>query len=79
VGLVVISDFKGFHDIQILLLIQIQLLSAVVLMDELDECDCEGLFSPQIEVLLHFLIWMGVGIELGKVLFQAFDDVLRAA
>jgi hypothetical protein len=48
-------------------------------MDELDECDCEGLFSPQIEVLLHFLIWMGVGIELGKVLFQAFDDVLRAA
>jgi len=50
VGLVVVSGLKRLHNIEVVLLIQIELLSAVVGGDELDELYLEALFPPLIEV-----------------------------
>jgi len=79
VGFVVVAGFKGLHNIEVVLLIQIQLLSAVVVWDELDEFYDEALFTPLIKVLLHFLVRMLFGFELFIMLFESFDDVPSAA
>jgi hypothetical protein len=50
VGLVVVSGFKGFYNIEVVLLIQIELLPAIIGGDELDELYLEALFTPLIKV-----------------------------
>ena len=60
VGLVVVAGFKGLHNIEVVLLIQIELLPAIIGGDELDELHDEALFTPLIEVLLHFWVRMAV-------------------
>ena len=60
VGLVVVSGFKGFYNIEVVLLIQIELLPAIIGGDELDELHDEALFTPLIKVELHFWVRMAV-------------------
>ena len=79
VGFVVVSGLKRLHNIEVVLLIQIELLPAIIGGDELNKLYHEALFPPLIEVELHFLVKMAIGLELFIMLFESFDNVPSAA